>query len=111
MQCTRRPCTAINCTTKTSIRAKAHWPGDRRTACAGPAAALWRQCGPEESGRASRPGRTRAGALPARGRRLLQVAVQECGELALGEGTDLGRYDGAIAEQHERRDAANAVPG
>src|SRR5512139_3307866 len=41
----------------------------------------------------------------------LQIAVDEGGELALGYGTDLGGFDLAVLEQHQCRDAADAVLG
>src|SRR5690349_5802453 len=39
----------------------------------------------------------------------LDVAVNKCGELGFGQGADLGRFDGAVLEKHERGDAADAV--
>src|SRR6185436_2078210 len=41
----------------------------------------------------------------------LDVAVDEGGELRLRQGADLLRFERAVLEQHERRDAADVVLG
>src|SRR5690606_23289727 len=39
------------------------------------------------------------------------VAVEEGGQLGLGQGADLGRFDIAVLEQHQRGDTTDAILG